>query len=276
MIEVASLRYGVIFKKAFADIEVFTGFVRDVLNISLKIDKVETEKSFDTPIGKVQPRFDLYAEDKENRIIIDIQHERHSDHYDRFLHYHCVALLEQIKNAYDYSPRLNVYTIVIVTSGDRHKKDILISNFAPQDSEGNYVDEIAHKIIFLCPKYVNEQTPEPLKSWLEVINDSLDGKIEESDYQLSEILKVLTHIEQNDVSPEEKARMIDEYSFDKIKRLEYEKGEDKGIQQGIEQGGHKNAIKIAIKMLNQGMDKALIMDLTGLSQHELDQLDDAL
>ena len=201
MMEVASLRYGVIFKKAFCDVEIFKGFVRDTLNITLEIDKVETEKSFETPIGKVQPRFDLYAEDKKNRIIIDIQHERHADHYDRFLHYHCVALLEQIKNSYDYSPRLNVYTIVVLTSGDRHKKDILTTNFSPQDSNGNYIDEIAHKIIFLCPKYVNENTPEPLKEWLEAINDSLDGQIEESNYNLTEILKIFSHIEKNDVSP---------------------------------------------------------------------------
>lgn len=62
---VASLRYGVIFKKAFGDVEVFTHFVKDFLGISLEIDQVETEKSFDPPIGNVDSRFDLYAEDKK-------------------------------------------------------------------------------------------------------------------------------------------------------------------------------------------------------------------
>jgi hypothetical protein len=72
---VASLRYGVIFKKAFGDVEVFTQFVKDFTGIQLEIDKVETEKSFDPPIGNVDSRFDLYAQDLKNRVIIDIQHQ---------------------------------------------------------------------------------------------------------------------------------------------------------------------------------------------------------
>ena len=66
MKEVASLRYGVIFKKAFSDPDIFKAFVKDFLGIELNIDKVEMEKSFDPPIGNVDSRFDLFAEDKKN------------------------------------------------------------------------------------------------------------------------------------------------------------------------------------------------------------------
>ncbi|EDN72722.1 hypothetical protein BGS_0214 [Beggiatoa sp. SS] len=85
MKKVASLRYGVVFKKAFCVPEIFTAFVRDFLNIELKIDHVETEKSFIQPVGRVLSRFDLFAENQENRVIVDIQHVRYPDHYDRFL-----------------------------------------------------------------------------------------------------------------------------------------------------------------------------------------------
>ena len=83
---VASLRYGVIFKKAFSQPDIFTAFVKDILGIELVIDHVETEKSFSNPIGSVNNYFDLFAEDKVNRIIVDIQHRRHADHYHRLLH----------------------------------------------------------------------------------------------------------------------------------------------------------------------------------------------
>ncbi len=71
--------------------------------------------SFSIQVGRVASRFDLFAEDKQNRIIVDIQHVRYPDHYDRFLHYHCAALLEQVTNAYSYSPELNFWTPGIKT-----------------------------------------------------------------------------------------------------------------------------------------------------------------
>ncbi|UOG92057.1 MAG: hypothetical protein L3K52_18000 [Candidatus Thiothrix sulfatifontis] len=81
---VASLRYGVIFKKAFSQPDIFTAFVKDILGIELDIDRVETEKSFPSPVGSIDSRFDLFAEDKTQRIIVDIQHRRYSDHYPVF------------------------------------------------------------------------------------------------------------------------------------------------------------------------------------------------
>jgi hypothetical protein len=96
MKRVAPLRYDVIFKKAFCEPEIFTAFVQAVLGIRIEINKVETEKSFNPPIGRVASRFDLFAEDPQNRVIVDIQHVRFADHDDAFLHYHCAAILEQV------------------------------------------------------------------------------------------------------------------------------------------------------------------------------------
>ena len=172
MKEVASLKYGVIFKKAFGVVDIFTAFVQDVvssaanLQLDLQIELVETEKSFTPTVGRVATQFDLFAQDKKNRIIVDIQHAKNTDHYDRFLHYHCVAILEQVAKSYDYAPPLVVYTVVVLTSNDRHKKDILITDLRPRDLEGQPVDETEHKIIHLNPKYVTDKTPEPLREWI--------------------------------------------------------------------------------------------------------------
>jgi len=103
MKKVASLRYGVIFKKAFSQPDIFKAFVKDFIGIELQINQVEMEKEFSPVIGKVDTRFDLFAEDIDNRVIVDIQHVRYGDHYDRFLHYHCVALLEKNGEFYKLS-----------------------------------------------------------------------------------------------------------------------------------------------------------------------------
>jgi len=73
---------------------------------------VEREKSFNSIVGWMNSHFDMFAEDVKNRVIVDIQHERYKDHYDRFLHYHCVALLKQIALSNNYRPELQVFTIV--------------------------------------------------------------------------------------------------------------------------------------------------------------------
>ena len=276
MKEVASLRYGVIFKKAFCHKEIFTAFVHDFLGIDLEIDEVETEKSFDTPIGKVIPRYDLFAEDKKNRVIVDIQHARYNDHYDRFLHYHCVALLEQIANSKSYRPELKVFTLVILTSGDYHKKDISIIDFDPKDLDGEPLGEIPHKVIYICPKYVNEKTPEPYREWMLAIEDSLDEKVEEQTYSNSNILKIFEYIKKDLISPEERTKMIDEYDEAKLKQDEAKKHREEGKAEGKAEGRVEGKIEekltIAKSMLSKGLDVALICDITGLSTEELMKL----
>lgn len=252
MKQVASLRYGVIFKKAFCDVEIFTTFVHDVLGITLEITHVETEKTFDQPIGQVIPRFDLYAEDVKNRVIVDIQHERLSDHYDRFLYYHCVALLEQISKATNYRPPLKVFTIVVLTSGDWHGKDVAVIDFDPHDLQGRALVEIPHKIFYLCPKYVNEQTPVIYRDWLDAINDSLDGQVDEARYSRAIIRKLFQQIEQDGITPADRTRMIEEAHEEEIKQ--------NTLAQGIELG----KLETARRMLAEGLELAFVARLTGL------------
>ncbi len=261
MKRVAPLRYGVIFKKAFCDVDIFKRFVLDILGISLEIDKVETEKEFKPPIGNVAVKFDLYAEDIKNRIIVEIQHDRNADHYDRFLHYHCVALLEQLKKPPKsaqyryYSPNTTVYTIVVLTSGDeKNQCDVAVIDFDPKTLDGKGLNEIKHKIIYLCPKYMNEKTPEFYQEWLRVIEDSLDNQVDESLYHLPEIEKLLLAIGEEDVTPEEMARMIDESYI--------AEAEKRGRNEGIEQG----KLETAKALLAMGLDIESIVKATGLTE----------
>jgi predicted transposase/invertase (TIGR01784 family) len=273
MKEVGSLRYGTIFKKAFSDPEIFTAFVQDIFNIKLEIKEVKTEKSFSPTIGHVAARFDLFAEDQKNRVIIDIQHARRSDHYDRFLHYHCIAILEQIPNSYDYQPPLLVYTVVVLTSRDKHQKDVLITDFRPRDLSGQPVSEIEHQIVFLNPHYVNDLTPAPLREWLLAIADSLDEKVDESLYQRAEIRKVFDLIRKETITPQERAQMIEEYHREKAKHDAFEEGHEVGVKQGlkkgIEQGARQALIKTARRLLSRGLDVMMVSEDTGLTEAEV-------
>ncbi len=254
--KVGSLRYGVIFKKAFSVPEIFTAFVDDFTGVRMKIDKVETEKSFDPPIGWVDCRFDLFAEDRRNRVIVDIQHVRFGDHYHRFLHYHCAALLDQVRSAGDYTPELRVFTLVVLTSGDRHRKDIGITDFDPKDIKGNAFGEIPHKIIYICPKYVTAETPERYREWMLAIDDTLDEEVDESAYTRPEIREIFHRIERDRISPKERAAMKDEYSIQML-------GEDE-FQKGFKKGAEKGARQIVLNMVSNRLTHEEIAEMTGL------------
>ena len=268
---VASLRYGVIFKKAFSQPDVFTDFVKDILGIDLIIDHVETEKSFPSAIGNVNNHFDLFAEDKVNRIIVDIQHRRYADHYHRFLHYHCAALLEQAVNAKDYRPALAVYTIVVLTSGDKHARDMSMIDFDPKDRHGQGLGEIPHKIIYLCPKYLNDETPEAWREWMLAINDSLDEQVDTSVYHKPSVQKIFACIEKSSLTPDDHARMKDEYSEEELRREEWDKAEKRGIERGLEMGAKNKALDIARNLLDV-LDDATIALKTGLTADDVRQL----
>jgi len=261
MTRVAPLRYGVIFKKAFSQPHIFMAFVKDIIGIEIEIDKVETEKSFSPTIGGVDSRFDLFAEDKKNRIIVDIQHKRYYEHYDRFLHYHCTALIEQIKTSANYQPPMRVYTIVVLTSGDKHKTDVLVTDFRPKKADGTYVNETEHKIFYICPKYVNDETPEPYKEWLRAIEDSLDKKIDKSEYQREIIHEIINSIKEDKLTSKERTKMVNEYADERYVRDEKEKAEK------------NKAIEIAKNSLKQNIDISTIALITGLSVEEIKEIE---
>lgn len=260
MSKVASLRYGVIFKKAFSEPSIFIAFVKAVLGIELKIDHVETEKSFNTQVGPIKTSFDLFAEDKEQRIIVDIQHVRYPDHYHRFLNYHCVALLEQTVSARDYRPPLQVFTIVVLTSGDKHGIDVATIDFDPKDLMGNPLKEIPHKIMFLCPKYVSENTPSAYRDWLRLIDDSLDEEIEGSEYADPYLQQVLEKIRADSLSPIERARMFDEYSEEQVRQEKFQEGLLAGRSDLI------------IAMYKNGQAAQAIAQMTGVALDEVNEL----
>ncbi len=272
MIEVAPLRYGVIFQKVFSKPHIFTAFVKDMLGIEIEIDKVETEKSFSPVIGNVDSRFDLFAIDKKNRIIVDIQHKRYNDHYDRFLHYHCVALLEQITSSANYKPQMQVYTIVVLTSGDKYKTDILITDFRPQKLDGTRITETQHKMVYVCPKYVNDKTPKPYQEWLKAIEDSLDKQVEESDYQNEIVQEIFSLIKTDKISPAEYARMKEEYSDEEYLQEQTQKAREEGIEKGREEGREKGVLIIAKNMKEADVAIKTIASVTGLSQEHIEGL----
>jgi len=270
MIEVASLRYDVIFKKAFSQPDVFCQFVHDVLGISIKVDKIYTEYKYPETAGYVDIKYDLFAEDTENRIIVEIQNIKEGDFFDRFLYYHLIGLIEQVKSRVGYHFEKTVYTIVVLTGVSSPKNpntdfSIAISDFCPINERGNKLDVYGHRLAFLNPWLRNDYTPESVNAWLELIEDSLDEQIDESRYSKSPIFqKVIDEIKTDSIASDELSQIKDEAAWEDVLRTEHEEGRRAREQE------------IALSMLQEGINVDLIARTTELQHEDIEALRESI
>jgi predicted transposase/invertase (TIGR01784 family) len=177
-------------------------------------------------------------------------------------------------NSTDYHPGLKVFTLVILTSGDKHKKDISIIDFDPKDLEGNSLGEIDHKIIYICPKYLNKKiTPKLYHEWMEAIEDSLDEQVDETHYKNPEIKHIFDIIEKDKVSPQDRAKMFDEYSIEAVKQEQLQESMEKGRQEGLKEGAEKAKQESARNLLSIGvLTEEQIAQVTGLTVARIKEL----
>ncbi len=81
----------------------------------------------------------------------------------------------------------------------------------------------------------NDETPEPYREWMLAIKDGLDETVDESDYTRPEIRKVFQHIEKDRISPQERAKMFDEYAWEERDQEKVEEGKEIGMNEKAEQ-----------------------------------------
>jgi len=231
MKQVAPLRYDVIFKKAFSHPSLFTALVKDFIGIQLKIDEVENDKAFVPSVGSVATKFDLFAEDKKNRIIVEVQHAHYDDTYERFVYYQCSAMVQTIISSNNYRFPVTVITIVFFTGKKTPSPDsgIIVHDFEPKDFvTGKLLDKIyqrKHKLIFVFTNdSAHTNTPSNCREWMQAINDSLDEKVDEEKYTNPSIQALFCVIEKDKITPEERASMKDEYNQEEAKKKAEEKG----------------------------------------------------
>ena len=110
----------------------------------------------------------------------------------------------------------------------------------------------------MFPKQVNENTPIRYKEWLEAIKDTLDGKVEESNYHDVMIQKIFNSIEEDGITPTERYAMFEEYD-----------------QREIAETRLKNKLKfIANNMVAEGLSLEIISKVTGLTVSEIENSSD--
>lgn len=287
MIEVIPLKFGVTFKRVFSQPDIFMQFAQDILGISLNIQQVHTEYEYPEPIGFVKTKYDLFAEDPEQRIIVEIQHVKEEDFFNRFLYYHLISLAEQVKSYAEYDFERTVYTIVVLTSVPQDGSinfSCAISDMNPTDEKGNRLSIYDHRLVFLVPRLVNEDTPPAVRAWLDLIADSLDGKVNQEKHPSLLFERVIEAMKKTTITPEELSQIKDEAAWEKAKaRFALEgraegravgriEGRVEGRVEGRAEGEVYGQVKLIKSMRERGLEVSEIADMTGLSVADIDAL----
>ena len=273
MKQVAPLRYDVIFKKAFSHPTLFTAISEDFLGIPLEIDEVEHDKTFVPPVGSVATKFDLFAEDKKKRVIVEVQHAHYSDTYERFVYYQCSAMVETIISSSNYRFPKTVITLVFFTGKKTPSPDsgILVHDFEPRDFvTGKLLDKVyqhKHRLIFVFTNHSDHaDTPEQCREWMRAIDDSLDGKVDEGEYTNPLIQELFRVIEKDKITPEERARMKEEYNHEEAKKWSFKEGKDEGWKEGKDEGVREEKETTARNLKALGtLTMEQIASITGLT-----------
>ena len=114
---------------------------------------------------------------------------------------------------------------------------------------------------FSIPVRKTDRTPESVKGWLALIEDSLDEEIDEMLFPLPIFQKVIEEIRKNNVTPDELTQIKDDASWEGT------------FDKWREEGRIEEKREIALSMRQQGMDATLIAQITGLDVEEIQSLE---
>jgi hypothetical protein len=259
----------VIFKKAFTDKFVLECLARDLFGIDFVPDKVETEKRFKPKIAHIDFKYDIFAQSKDERVIVEIQKIDYDYNFDRFLLYHNMAIAELQRSSTEYRATKTVYTIVVCTEkyAAKDKKDqkieddILIHNtnlFTLDNQERNI---FGHKLIFLNHNYTKLTTPNEYRDWLVLVQQSIKNP-ENPVINMANhgIRKVSELIDYEHLSPEELTESKNRHATESAKTV---------YAAFIKE---QRSEEVALKMIAKGYDSSTIAELTGLKIAEIEKL----
>ena len=262
-----------IFKKAFTDKEVFQQFVKDLFNIDIVVNKIETEKQFVPPIANIDFKLDIYAETDDHRFVIEIQRIDYDYNFNRFLNYFISLIIEQQKKASKYVIPQTVLGVVVLTrpykinqlTGEPIQESVMSIDFDPRNPKDERIKIWKHQLLFLNPnpKYKSEDTPQNYQDWLDLFGKSIDKDINiVLNVKNKGIAKTIQLIEYETLDPKTLAEMkISEEKKAMISILENEKIE--GINQ--------EKINSAKNAIGAGCTNELIKTITGLTDEQIDE-----
>ncbi len=297
------------FKKIFGDRE-DTSLLKSLINDILGLEGEDKIKKITFKNGELLPDsptdrkaiFDLYCEDeKGSSFIVELQKIYQKHFQSRALYYTSFPIQEQaIRGSWDFS-LTPIYFIGLLNFEVHKFRDSQaylhhgkITDIKTKEIMYDKLNMIYVEIPKL--KKAKEELNSHLEWWLYVfqnlnrlqeIPQALKGDVIEKAFEKAEFIK-LPKVEQDKYHKNLKVYrdLVNSFAtadkeghkrgvkegMEKGIKQGIKKGLKKGIKQGIEKGIHKEKLEIAKNLLLSNMDIAFIVEVTGLSLKEIEQL----
>ena len=272
-----SLRNDDVFKIALGkneNVHLLKDFLQAILKREITNIVVKTEVTLDKTVkNSKECRLDLLAEiDNKEQINVEIQNSNKYNTVSRSLYYGSTLYRNSLKEGEDYNKAKR--TVVIMILDYNEFKDGIYHEVARMKRDYNneiITDKVEYHYIQL-PKFI--ETVKEIKTdeemWIAYISNQLDkeekGELIRMKKSIEEINAIVDEVmNDKDVYDALTIRELNEY--DRKAALSYAK------EKGEAEGERKNKIETAKKMLEMNMPKEQIIEITGLTEEELKNID---
>jgi len=264
-----------IFKKAFTNKIVFQQFIKDLFDIEITVDKIETEKKFEPPIANIDFSLDIFAETTDHRFVIEIQKIDYDYNFNRFLNYFTSLYVEQVKRGKKYSVPQTILGVVILTSpfkinqltGEPIRESVLSIDFNPRNPKNEIIEIWEHKLIFLNPnpEYKKDYNTKNYQDWLDLFHASMDEniniKLNVNNIGIAQTLEIIEYDKLD-------AQTIAEMKKSDAKKAMISIIENENLQKGINIGIYETAKNGIVA----GLSNEIIKIMSKLTDEQIDNI----
>ena len=236
--------------------------------------------------------FDVYCEGENGeKFIVEMQNAYQTYFKDRSLFYSTFPIREQAPKGDDWDFKLNhVYTVALLNfsmNDDAFDKEKTRHHVQLCNTATHKISYDKQEFIYVVLAKFNKTLGELetlYEKWLYALKNlyklsqrpkELCDKVFDRLFEEAEIAK-FSPLEMREYEASKKAYRDIKNSVDTAKREGIAEGMEKGMKQGMEkgmkQGLEQRSLEIARKMLAKGMDAASVMEITGLSAEQMQQL----
>ena len=275
-----SPKIDVVFKMLFGEQKherITKKLIEDV--IEEKVETIELEQTpylwgnqVDDKLGIIDVRATI---NNKNPIDIEMQILDKHNIEKRILFYWSRLYLKQLKRGENYRKLNRSISIIFLDYEIEKLKELPIHTKWQIRNDKNGKTLLTEDLeihIIEIPKINKMLENGKLKKWI-LFLENPEGeetkRMAKKEKEIKEAIETLEDIS-SDEAKERIAELREKYIMDK--EVELETAEEKGLKKGIEEGKQNEKIKIAKKMLQENISRETVIEITGLTQEEIEKI----